>query len=130
MRAIASARLQTVEVGKNFPLEPAPELHWPFPIEASEVVTYPLARKARLANRLRRTEAGCAQSDGNPLARLLVRQAVDRTENIIGDNPEQGLTLTKTSQVRMVGNSVCPPLSRALVESNFRHEAAFMEKTA
>ena len=49
---------------------------------------------------------------------------------IIGDNPEQGLTLTKTAQVRMVGNSVCPPLSRALVEANFKHEAVFMERSA
>lgn len=40
---------------------------------------------------------------------------------IIGDNPAQGLTLTKTAQVRMVGNSVCPPLSQALVEANFKH---------
>ena len=37
---------------------------------------------------------------------------------IIGDNPEQGLTLTKTAQVRMCGNSVCPPLSAALVYAN------------
>lgn len=28
--------------------------------------------------------------------------------------------LTKTAQVRMVGNSVCPPLSQALVEANFK----------
>ena len=49
---------------------------------------------------------------------------------IIGDNPEQGLSLTKTAQVRMVGNSVCPPLSQALVEANFKHEAMFMERTA
>lgn len=37
---------------------------------------------------------------------------------IIGDNPAQGLTLTKSSQVRMCGNSVCPPLSAALVRAN------------
>jgi len=37
---------------------------------------------------------------------------------IIGDRPEQGLILTKTAQVRMVGNSVCPPLSRALAAAN------------
>lgn len=49
---------------------------------------------------------------------------------IIGDNPEQGLSLTKTAQVRMVGNSVCPPLSQALVEANFAHEELFMERTA
>lgn len=48
---------------------------------------------------------------------------------IIGDDPSQGLTLTKTAQVRMVGNSVCPPLSRALVEANFKHMQR-MERTA
>jgi DNA (cytosine-5)-methyltransferase 1 len=47
---------------------------------------------------------------------------------IIGDNPEQGLSLTKTAQVRMVGNSVCPPVAQALVEANFRHELKFMER--
>ena len=37
---------------------------------------------------------------------------------------ENGLKipLTKTEQTRMVGNSVCPQLSRALVEANFKHE--------
>lgn len=30
--------------------------------------------------------------------------------------------LTKTEQVRMCGNSVCPPVARALVEANFQHE--------
>jgi DNA (cytosine-5)-methyltransferase 1 len=37
---------------------------------------------------------------------------------IIGDDPSQGLTLTKTSQVRMCGNSVCPPVAAALVRAN------------
>ena len=37
---------------------------------------------------------------------------------IIGDNPEQGLTLTKSAQVRMCGNSVCPPLAAVLVATN------------
>ena len=37
---------------------------------------------------------------------------------IIGDNPAQGLSLTKSSQVRMCGNSVCPPLAAALVRAN------------
>lgn len=41
---------------------------------------------------------------------------------IIGDDPEQGLHLTKTAQVRMCGNSVCPPVSQALVAANFTHE--------
>ena len=34
----------------------------------------------------------------------------------------QQITLTKTEQTRMVGNSVCPQLARALVEVNFKHE--------
>lgn len=37
---------------------------------------------------------------------------------IIGDDPSQGLTLTKSAQVRMCGNSVCPPLAAALVRAN------------
>lgn len=41
---------------------------------------------------------------------------------IIGDDPVQGLHLTKTAQVRMCGNSVCPTVARALVEANFVHE--------
>jgi DNA (cytosine-5)-methyltransferase 1 len=41
---------------------------------------------------------------------------------IIGDDPAQGLTLTKSAQVRMCGNSVCPPMARALIEANFAHE--------
>lgn len=37
---------------------------------------------------------------------------------IIGDNPTQGMKLTKSAQVRMCGNSVCPPLAEALVRAN------------
>lgn len=37
---------------------------------------------------------------------------------IIGDDPSQGLTLTKTAQVRMCGNSVCPPMAAALIRAN------------
>ena len=48
---------------------------------------------------------------------------------IIGDDPAQGLKLTRTAQVRMVGNSVCPPLAQALVAANFKHELR-MERTA
>ena len=42
---------------------------------------------------------------------------------IIGDNPAQGLSLTKTAQVRMVGNSVCPPVAAALVGKNLANMA-------
>ncbi len=35
------------------------------------------------------------------------------------------IRLTKTEQTRMVGNSVCPQLSCALVEANFKHEISY-----
>ena len=41
---------------------------------------------------------------------------------IIGDDPAQGLKLTKSAQVRMCGNSVCPPMAKALILANFVHE--------
>jgi len=41
------------------------------------------------------------------------------------DEAGKRIELTKTAQVRMCGNSVCPPLSRALVEANFAHEMAW-----
>lgn len=41
---------------------------------------------------------------------------------IIGDDPTQGLKLTKSAQVRMCGNSVCPPMAKALILANFTHE--------
>lgn len=49
---------------------------------------------------------------------------------IIGDNPAQGLTLTKTAQVRMCGNSVCPPLATALVAANLTEMAVTKRRTA
>lgn len=41
---------------------------------------------------------------------------------IIGDDPAQGLSLTKAEQVRMCGNSVCPPLLAALVAANYTED--------
>ncbi|MFW6024065.1 MAG: DNA cytosine methyltransferase [Dichotomicrobium sp.] len=38
--------------------------------------------------------------------------------------------LTKTAQVRMCGNSVCPPLATALVRANFQHEAEWKQEQA
>lgn len=35
------------------------------------------------------------------------------------------IKLTKTEQTRMVGNSVCPQLSEALVRANFKHEKMY-----
>lgn len=41
------------------------------------------------------------------------------------DENGQEIRLTKTEQTRMVGNSVCPQLSRALVQANFKHELSY-----
>jgi len=35
-----------------------------------------------------------------------------------GDDPAQGLSITKAEQVRMCGNSVSPPVAAALVAAN------------
>lgn len=45
------------------------------------------------------------------------------------DRGADGLPLTKTAQVRMCGNSVCPPLARALVAANYAEHQA-MEHAA
>ncbi|AYF32322.1 DNA (cytosine-5-)-methyltransferase [Vreelandella alkaliphila] len=37
-----------------------------------------------------------------------------------------GTPLAKHKQVRLIGNSVCPPLARAIVDANFTHEQRFM----
>lgn len=40
------------------------------------------------------------------------------------DRGADGKPLTKTAQVRMIGNSVCPPVAAAIVRANFTHEQA------
>lgn len=40
------------------------------------------------------------------------------------------IPLTKSAQVRMCGNSVCPPLSEALIRANFAHERLILGKAA
>lgn len=42
----------------------------------------------------------------------------------------QPVKLTKTAQVRMCGNSVCPPLATALVRANFQHEKSCQDVAA
>ena len=48
-------------------------------------------------------------------------------ESYVIDKGAAGEPITKTAQVRMCGNSVCPPLSRALIEANFAHEQAWRQ---
>lgn len=43
------------------------------------------------------------------------------------DRGADGRPLTKTAQVRMCGNSVCPPLSRALVAANYAEPMSIRE---
>jgi len=40
------------------------------------------------------------------------------------------IPLTKSAQVRMCGNSVCPPLSEALIRANFIHERELLARAA
>jgi len=48
-------------------------------------------------------------------------------EDYVIEFEHRGRPLSKAAQVRMCGNSVCPPIATALVRANFKHEAAFME---
>ncbi|KIF83567.1 DNA methyltransferase [Noviherbaspirillum autotrophicum] len=43
-------------------------------------------------------------------------------DSYILDPVVNGKPLSKSAQVRMIGNSVCPPMAAALVEANFAHE--------
>lgn len=49
-------------------------------------------------------------------------------EDYIIDRTADGKPLTKTAQVRMCGNSVCPPLSRAIVAANMHQSSLFMQE--
>jgi DNA (cytosine-5)-methyltransferase 1 len=44
-------------------------------------------------------------------------------ESYLLDAPHQGRSLPKHAQVRMIGNSVCPPMAEALVRANFAEMA-------
>lgn len=50
-------------------------------------------------------------------------------DSYIIDRTADGRPITKTAQVRMCGNSVCPPLAQAIVAANYR-EQQDMRKTA
>jgi DNA (cytosine-5)-methyltransferase 1 len=46
---------------------------------------------------------------------------------IIGDDPSQGLLLTKTQQVSLCGNSVPPDVEAAIVAANYTEDSAQRE---
>lgn len=60
-----------------------------------------------------------ARAQGFPDSYLL-----DRGTDLETGEP---IKLTKTQQVRMIGNSVCPPVAEAIVRSNFAHERMMRE---
>lgn len=43
-------------------------------------------------------------------------------DTYIIDRTATGKAVTKTAQIRMCGNSVCPPIARAIIRANFAHE--------
>lgn len=51
-------------------------------------------------------------------------------DSYVIDRGGDGKPLTKTAQVRMIGNSVCPPLARALILANFAAEAKQVQRRA
>jgi DNA (cytosine-5)-methyltransferase 1 len=51
-------------------------------------------------------------------------------EDYVIEFEHNGKPLPKAAQVRLCGNSVPPPLSRALVEANFAHEKAWRQEVA
>jgi len=65
--------------------------------------------------------------------RMLEPRELARAQGFPDDyilNPiHNGKPLSKSAQVRMIGNSVCPPVAKALVEANFAHERA-LERAA
>lgn len=52
-----------------------------------------------------------------------------RADYIIGDDPAQGLSLTKADQVHMCGNSVSPHPMAALVKANYTEDFASARET-
>lgn len=48
-------------------------------------------------------------------------------DSYVIDTGADGQPLTKTAQVRMCGNSVCPPLSHALVKANYCEQQALRQ---
>jgi DNA (cytosine-5)-methyltransferase 1 len=45
-------------------------------------------------------------------------------------NPETGRPISKKDKVRLVGNSVCPPNARVLIDANIKHTASEETKVA
>ncbi|NML34535.1 DNA cytosine methyltransferase [Paraburkholderia antibiotica] len=51
-------------------------------------------------------------------------------DSYVLDPMTNGKPLSKSSQVRMIGNSVCPDVAAALIGANFRHERVLQQASA
>ncbi|MGF6697638.1 DNA (cytosine-5)-methyltransferase 1 [Paraburkholderia sp. MM5496-R1] len=51
-------------------------------------------------------------------------------DSYVLDPVTNGKPLSKSAQVRMIGNSVCPDVAAALIEANFEHERALQQASA
>lgn len=51
-------------------------------------------------------------------------------DSYVIDRRPDGAPLTKTAQIRMCGNSVCPPLAAALVQANYAASPALAREVA
>jgi DNA (cytosine-5)-methyltransferase 1 len=110
---------------------------WPDPTHAAPGSLLLRARKAKPW----RTAADCidwsiacpsifertrelADATKRRIAKGVMRYVVEAKEPFIGAD---GRALTKTAQVRMCGNSVCPPLARAIVAANYAEPQVMRE---
>lgn len=57
-------------------------------------------------------------------SRTLLARAQGFGDSYLLEAPHLGRALPKHAQVRMIGNSVCPPLSEALVRANYTERQA------
>ena len=81
---------------------------------------------------LTKDRIGLVMVHGEPYAiadigmRMLTPRELARAQgfhdNYVIDRGQDGRPLTKTAQVRMIGNSVCPPIAAALVKAQFAAE--------
>ena len=80
------------------------------------------------------TERGQAYQIADIGLRMLTPRELYRAqgfpESYVIDKGAAGEPITKTAQVRMCGNSVCPPLARAIVAANYAERHAAQRRAA
>ena len=80
------------------------------------------------------TERGQAYQIADIGLRMLTPRELYRAqgfpESYVIERGAAGEPITKTAQVRMCGNSVCPPLARAIVAANYAEQNATQRRAA